>query len=114
MHEVLYIVTATIPDEALAREYLEWLNSGHVHEVVESGGASWGRALRVVDPAEPIRVESHYLFDSMARYENYVSTHANRLRAEGLQRFPAEKGIRFERRVCEVRSHFEAPGFRVD
>lgn len=114
MSPVLYIVTATLPDEPCASEYVDWLESGHLREVVALGKARWGRIARVLEPASPIRVESHYLFESRADFDTYVRMHANRLRAEGIQRFPADRGLSFERRVCEVRGSVAAPGFRVD
>lgn len=99
MPRIAYTVCATLPDEGTAREYLDWLLSGHVQGVVEAGALS-GSAARIVDPASPIRVEARYLFANMAAYEAYLHGHAPALRAEGLARFPATRGILFERSVA--------------
>lgn len=99
MPRVAYTVCATIPDEGTAQEYLDWLLSGHVQAVVKAGAIS-GSAARIVDPASPIRVEARYFFANMAAYESYLLEHAPALRAQGLARFPASRGIRFERGVA--------------
>jgi hypothetical protein len=97
--EILYTVTATLPDEATAREYAEWLLSGHVQAVVRHG-AAWASVARVTDPALPIRVESRYVFPDQGTMDRYLREAAPALRAEGLQRFPPERGITFERRFA--------------
>jgi hypothetical protein len=103
MAEVTYSVIATIPDEQTRDEYLEWLEREHIADVVRAGARS-GRAVLVVEPGEPLQVESQYEFESMAAFDRYVAEEAPRLRAEGLRRFGPERGIRFERRVGEVRA----------
>jgi hypothetical protein len=99
---LLYSVTATLPDEAAAEEYAQWLRDGHVEEVVAAGRARWGRVFRMIDPPEPVRVESQYLFESAADFEKYVADHANRLRNEGLLKFPTARGFRYERRLSRL------------
>lgn len=99
MPRVAYTVSAMLPDEGTAREYLDWLLSGHVRGVVRAGALS-GSAARIVDPPSPIRVEARYIFANMPAYQAYLLEHAPALRAEGLARFPASRGIRFERSVA--------------
>ena len=98
MPRIAYTVSAIFSDEATAREFLDWLLSGHLQDVVNAGALS-GTAARVVEPASPIRVEARYFFTNMRAYEAYVLEHAPALRAEGLARFPASRGITFERSV---------------
>lgn len=96
---IAYTVSAILPDEPTAREYLDWLLSGHVQAVVHAGASS-GVAARIVDPSAPIRVEARYVFANMPAYAAYLLEHAPGLRAEGLARFPPSRGIRFERSVA--------------
>jgi hypothetical protein len=108
MIEIEYAVIADLPDEATAQEYLAWLtDGGHVGEVV-GGGASVGEAVRL-DPevgeggdGGRVRVMSRYRFPSRAAFDGYVRDHAPRLRADGLARFGAERGISMMRIVGEV------------
>src|SRR5262245_11540547 len=101
MPTIAYTVVATLPDEPTAREYLTWLLDEHLQGVVRAGALS-GAATRIVDPPTPIRVESRYLFSNMPAYQAYLHEQAPALRAEGLARFPASRGICFERSVGEV------------
>ena len=94
MPPVVYAVVATLPDDQIASEYLSWLTGGHVQAVLR-GGATEVSVVRISVP--PIRIESRYVFPSQSDYERYLATVAAELRAEGLQRFPPERGIRFER-----------------
>jgi hypothetical protein len=112
MGRVVYSVIATVPDEQTRAEYLDWLVTEHIGDVVEAG-AEKGRALAVLEPATPLQVESQYEFASMEAFERYVAEAAPRLRAEGLRRFGAERGIAFQRRVGEVMgSENSGPGGR--
>ena len=96
-----YAVTATLPDEATAREYAAWL-AGHVVEVIEAGAGS-ARIIRLDGGSgSPPRVETQYVFPGRDVFERYLATHAPRLRAEGLARFPPERGISMERRQGEI------------
>ncbi len=101
MSEIVYIVTATFPDEGTATEYIDWLKGGHVKEVV-AGGAASGAVVRILEPAEVIRVECHYRFLSRAAYERYVTEAAPALRAEGVRRFGGRSGVTLERRLGVV------------
>lgn len=95
---VSYTVTATLPSEEVASEYLAWLEGGHVEEVIRHGARS-ATIVRLVDPAEPIRVETRYVFPTRALYEDYITRHAPTLRADGLRRFGPDRGVSMQRRV---------------
>lgn len=98
---VAYTVTAILPDISTLAEYVRWLADGHVAHVIAAGALS-GQIIRLTDPAQPFSVEVRYLFPTQASLEAYLAQHASRLRAEGLARFPADRGIRFGRSVGTV------------
>lgn len=99
MGQIAYTVTATLPDEPTAREFVVWLTTGHTQAVLNAG-ASEASVLRVQNPSEPIQVEVRYLFPNRQVFDRYVAESAPALRAEGLSRFPPERGIRFDRRTA--------------
>lgn len=99
MSSILYVVSVTLPDEATAREYVAWLEDGHVDEVVAAGAHS-GMIVRLdTAPGERPVVETHYVFGTRALFERYEREGAPALRADGLRRFPPERGIVFQRRT---------------
>ena len=101
MNAIAYTVIASLPDAAVASEYIEWLKGGHIQRVV-AGGALDARIVRVEQPAMPIQVESRYTFPGRAEFEAYLRDTAPSLRAEGLERFPVSRGVSFDRRVGSV------------
>jgi len=98
MGAIAYTVVATLPDQQTASEYIAWLLDGHIAAVVR-GGAQSGEVVRLLEPPKPIQVEARYRFASREAFDRYVSEEAPKLRAEGLSKFPPERGIRFERRL---------------
>lgn len=103
---ITYTVTATLPDEETAFEYAAWLSSDHADKVRRAGADS-AAVVRVLEPGVPVRVECRYIFPNRGALDTYLANHAPALRAEGLARFPAERGVRFERTVGEIRSVHE-------
>ena len=101
MSAIAYTVAATFPTPDLAREYVEWLEDGHIDAVVR-GGAHSAMIVRLTDPATPIRVEVRYIFSNRDVLDAYLAQHAPALRAQGLKRFPPERGVRFERTLGDV------------
>jgi dipeptidase E len=96
---ISYTVAATFPNASLAEEWLRWLKSGHIAEVL-AGGATAAAIIEM--DGQPHAFEVHYLFPSREAFTRYERDHAPRLRAEGLQRFPVEKGITYRRSVGKV------------
>ncbi len=96
---ILYSVTATLPDEPTAVEYIAWLEDGHVDQVVEAGAHS-GMIIRI--EGAPIRVRTQYVFSTRETFDRYVERDAPGLRADGLKRFPPERGITFSRDIGEI------------
>jgi hypothetical protein len=96
---IAYTVTATFADKALTDEWLSWLREGHVASVLAAGASD----VEIVELDGPARsVEVRYHFPSRQVFEQYEKEHAPRLRAEGLQRFPAERGVSYRRSVGVV------------
>ena len=96
-----YTVTATLPDARTLSAYLDWLRSSHVQAVV-AAGALEGRIVQLVEPADPLRVETRYVFASRAAFEAYERDSAPALRAEGLSRFGPASGVVFTRTLGRV------------
>lgn len=102
MPEVVYTVTATLPDANTAAEWLAWLRGGHVGDVL-AAGATTAEIIALDQPA--LTYEVRYRFRSREAFDRYERGVAPRLRAEGLKRFPPEKGISYRRSVgivCNV------------
>ncbi|MBS0191620.1 MAG: DUF4286 family protein [Planctomycetes bacterium] len=99
MGKLAYSVLATFPDEPTAREYSDWLAAGHIQAVLRAG-AVHAEVFRSMPPSSLIQVEVRYLFPNQAAFDRYVAEDAPALRAEGLARFPPERGIRLDRRTA--------------
>jgi hypothetical protein len=121
MHRVLYTVRARFSDPATKAEFLSWLSDGHVDQVIAAGAHS---ALIVeLDPAPVLSqsspspsmpgpttppahpggtVEVHYVFATREALDEYIHTHAAALRADGLRRFPPDRGVTFERQIGRI------------
>src|SRR5215813_9149671 len=94
MQELVYTVAVTFADAALAESWLRWLRDGHVADVL-AGGATAAEIVRM-DGAD-CTYEVRYRFPSREAFAAYERDHAPRLRAEGLQRFPPERGVTYRR-----------------
>ena len=103
MEPITYTVTATFQDPELAREWLRWLQDGHIAEVL-AGGAADAEIIALDGPGCSFEVRYH--FPSRAAFTGYERDHAPRLRAEGLKRFPVEKGVAYQRSVGVVKDTF--------
>lgn len=102
MAQIAYTVRALCPDAPTAQEYLAWLKGGHIQEVIR-GGALSAALIRLDDqPGCPSRVEVRYQFADRAALDRYLTQFAPALRADGLKRFPPERGVAFERTVGEI------------
>jgi hypothetical protein len=103
MVETVYTVLATLPDATTAEEWLGWLREGHIAAILASG-ATAAEIIAVDGPAHLFEVR--YRFSSREAFDRYEREIAPRLRAEGMQRFPAERGIVYRRSVGVVRDKF--------
>jgi len=107
MSELVYTVTATLPDADTAAEWLAWLRGGHVADVLAGGAAA--AAIIALDPPA-LTYEVRYRFPSREAFDRYEREVAPRLRAEGLKRFPPERGISYRRSVGTVLEEFQGVG----
>ncbi|MBY0229475.1 MAG: dipeptidase PepE [Gemmataceae bacterium] len=94
---VAYTVTVTIGDPAPEAEWLAWMRGKHLADVRAAGA----------DAAELVglegrRWEARYRFSSREAFAAYERDHAPRLRAEGLARFPAERGFAYARTLGDI------------
>lgn len=103
MSVIRYTVGVTFPDERTAERWLRWLRDGHVAEVL-AGGATRAEVVRL--DGSGIEYEVQYHFPDRAAFERYERDDAPRLRAEGLQLFPTEQGIRYRRNTGLVTDQF--------
>jgi hypothetical protein len=103
MTSVYYAVTATLPDEATADEYVAWLEDGHVDAVIK-GGAHSGMIVRLAPdpPGSRPQVMTQYIFPTRPVFDRYVAVHAPKLREEGASKFGPDRGVSMSRRVGEV------------
>ena len=97
-----YTVACTFDDPRVAQEWIDWLRNEHLGDVCASGALD-AEVIRCdgAENAKP-RVEVRYHFESRAAFAAYVRDHAPRLRAEGLKRFPPERGLAYERASGQV------------
>ncbi len=94
-----YTVAVTFEDATLAEEWLRWLREGHIAEVL-AGGATRADIVEMDGPGRSFEVR--YLFPSREAFANYEVEHAPRLRADGLKRFPRERGVTYRRSTGAV------------
>jgi hypothetical protein len=107
MPTIVYTVYIMFTDHALADAWLRWLTEGHIAEVL-AGGAMDAEIVEL-DSTTPERCFAiRYHFASRETFAVYERDHAPRLRAEGLSRFPAEKGVTYRRTVGTVVKSYTA------
>ncbi len=96
---IAYSVTCTVQNESLAREWLEWIESEHLGEVIAAGALD---AEVVILDGNPMRCEARYHFASREVFNIYEREHAPRLRNEGLKKFPLTRGMSYVRSMGGV------------
>lgn len=103
MPSVYYAVTATLPDLSTRDEFVHWLRTGHVQDVLR-GGATRAEIIVMDVDGGSLAVKAAYAFPDRATFERYLSEHAPRLRAEGIAKFGSRPGVSF---IRELGSHIE-------
>ncbi len=99
-----YTVRCTFDDPAVAERWVQWLGEEHLRDVCDAGAVdaeivqfdAGGGSSKVI-------CEARYHFADRAAFEKYERDHAPRLREEGLQKFPLERGLHYERFTGDVR-----------
>lgn len=94
-----YTVACTFTNPDVADRWLDWLREEHLADVCAAGALD-ARAVRV--DGDAIRCEARYHFADRAAFEAYERDHAPRLREEGLEKFPLDLGLTYERSTGEV------------
>ncbi len=94
---IYFGVTAKLPNEELAREYIDWLSSKVIPAVLREGATS-GRIVRL-QPTTPaqleIKIETQYVFPSSSDFNKYANgSVATELKTEGTTRFMS-RGLEF-------------------
>ncbi|MFW5920545.1 MAG: DUF4286 family protein [Polyangiales bacterium] len=97
---IAYTVRCEIEDAGVAGEWVQWMRGEHLADVCAAGAIE--ATLVRLDLEAALTFEARYLFESAEAFERYEREHAPALRAEGLARFPLERGLRYSRSVGEV------------
>ena len=92
-----YTVHAQFDAPDVAAEWVAWLKDGHFADVMKGGALE-----AMVVQLEPLKLEARYLFADRAAFTKYEQETAPKLRAEGLSKFPATRGVRMSRSMGDV------------
>lgn len=102
MTRICYMVVTTLPDTAVERDYLAWLEDGHVDAVI-NGGAHSAMIVKLEPTADGRpRVMTQYVFPTREVFDHYVEKFAPALREDGRKRFGPERGVKMERLLGEI------------
>ena len=96
---VLYEVNLVV-QKHLDGDYRPWLQA-HIKEMLEFQGFERASLWLETDSEQDdaLRYTVHYEISSKADLEAYFTKHAERMRGDGLNKFP--EGVRAERRIFE-------------
>lgn len=84
---ILYNVTVSI-DPEVKEEWLEWMRTTHVPEVMSTGCFIESRISRVhAEEDGGLTFAISYVSESQEMYDHYQSTHAQRLQQDHAQRY---------------------------
>jgi len=97
-----YTVTARLGSQSDLDEYVDWLAVDHLQKVLDAGALNCALVLPDTDD-RTFMVRCHYIFESRESFDRYIREHAPRLRQEGLERFPPDRGVVFTRETGSVR-----------
>ena len=101
MTAVIYNVTIKV-EASIASDWLDWLKSEHIPEVLATGCFTGQRVVRLleVDDSEGPTYAIQYEASSKADYNRYIEQHATRLRDRSFEKW-GHRFIAF-RSVMEV------------
>ncbi|MFG0329187.1 MAG: DUF4286 family protein [Phycisphaerales bacterium] len=105
MSEIAYTVKCAFTDEAVGEEWVAWLRGEHLAEVLEAGAEHASIVKLDTDESDGDRgahYEVRYRFPSREIFNAYEKQHAPRLREKGLERFPLDRGLKYERSTGEI------------
>jgi hypothetical protein len=86
--EIVYSVTVK-PDKDIESEYVHWLKSEHIAEVVNTGCFDSYRFYKVLaeDETDGASYNIQYTTTEMSRYFDYINTYAPDMRSKGKEKF---------------------------
>ena len=84
----MYIYNVTVNlDEAIHQEWLNWMKTKHIPDVLNTGCFTGNRILRVLADDEGVTYSVQYDFDTMEIYERYQEKFAPALQKEHSDRY---------------------------
>lgn len=92
-----YTVHAQFDALEVAADWVAWLRDGHFEDVMKGGALE-----AMVVQLEPLKLEARYLFADREAFATYERDSAPKLRAEGLAKFPASRGVQMSRSMGDV------------
>ncbi len=86
--EIVYSVTVK-PDKDIESEYVHWLKSEHINEVLNTGCFDSYRFYKVLteDETDGASYNIQYTTTEMSRYFDYINTYATNMRSKGKEKF---------------------------
>jgi hypothetical protein len=102
---IIYEVNHDV-DKKIEKEYTAWLES-HIQEMLGFEGfksIDWFKRTNGDDP-QMVSWSIHYHVRSMSDLQSYLETHAERMRADGANRFGGQ--YRTSRRILSLSRHIE-------
>lgn len=100
---IAYTVRVHFENPDVRDRWVEWIESEHAGDVVAAGAES-AEVVVHDDCGYGCEAEVRYRFADRDAFEAYERDHAPRLRAESLEKFPLEGGMKYERTVGEART----------
>ena len=92
--------------QEVSSQWLAWLKNKHIEEVLEAGALS-AEIFKMDSKDEASIFEVRYCFESLEAFQHYETTHAPRLRQDGMKTFPLELGLEYSRTTGERVGTFE-------
>lgn len=98
---IIYNVTVGV-EHSIANDWLKWMKEEHIPELMATGLFEDARLCKILmqDEKEGLTYTAQYFCKTMNEYENYISTHADQMRAKGIERF-GDKFVAF-RTIMEI------------
>jgi hypothetical protein len=91
---ILYNVTSIL-DEEIHADWLHWMQTKHLQDVMDTGCFASSHILKVLDsPNEGVTYCVQFIAETMEKYQDYQTDFAPALRAEASTRF-ADKLITY-------------------
>ncbi|MBP48104.1 MAG: hypothetical protein CMH53_09230 [Myxococcales bacterium] len=101
----IYSVRCTFPTTQIRDQWLIWLMDGHAQALLDAGALS-ATLIQLETPA--LCVEVRYRFADRMAFERYERDHAPALREQGIRRWPAEMGLKYQRTEGAVIGYLDA------